>query len=67
MKTIVEKTGVCPLGHHGTFSQSEFYEIYTPAQLVDAQHKGFGFYGGRAVHARGIVLEAYPILQKGRQ
>jgi catalase len=57
MTTTEEKTGVCPLGHHGTFSQSEFHEIYTPEQLVEAQHKGFGFYGGRAVHAKGIVLE----------
>jgi len=57
MNTIEEKTGVCPLGHHGTFSQSEFHEIYTPQQLVEAQHKGFGFHGGRAVHAKGIILE----------
>lgn len=53
METIEEKVGVCPLGH----GQNTFHAIYTPEQLVDAQHKGFGFHGGRAVHAKGIVLE----------
>lgn len=57
MTTIEQKTGVCPLGHQGIFSQTEFHEIYTPEQLVEAQHKGFGFHGGRAIHAKGIILE----------
>jgi catalase len=48
METIRETTGVCPLGHH---------EIYSPQQLIDAQHKAFGFYGGRTVHAKGIIFE----------
>lgn len=57
METIEEKKGVCPLGHHGPDNENKFHEIYTPEELVDAQHKGFGFHGGRAVHAKGIVLE----------
>ena len=57
METIKEKTGVCPLGHHATGIQNEFHPIYSPQQLIDAQHKGFGFYGGRTVHAKGIIFE----------
>jgi catalase len=59
MKTIEEKIAVCPMGmgHDTTDGQNKFHEIYTPEQLVDAQHKAFGFYGGRVVHAKGIILE----------
>jgi catalase len=59
MKTIEDKIDVCPMGmgQHVQNSQNKFHEIYTPGQLVDAQHKGFGYHGGRAVHAKGIILE----------
>ena len=57
MEKIEEKKGVCPLGHRAPESEYKFREIYTPEELVEAQHKGFGFYGGRSIHAKGIVLE----------
>jgi catalase len=59
MKKMEEKMNVCPLGmgHDAPHSENKFHEIYTPEQLVEAQHKGFGFHGGRAVHAKGIILE----------
>lgn len=59
MKTIEEKRDVCPLGmtRDTPYSQNKLHENYTPEQLVDAQHKVFGFHGGRAVHAKGIIFE----------
>src|ERR1700712_5537898 len=57
MKTIEEKSGVCPLGHHLQYVEKDFQEIHTPQELVEAQHLGFGFHGGRAVHAKGIIFE----------
>ena len=55
MEKFDEKKTVCPLGHGA--HENKFHEIYTPAQLVDAQHKGFGFYGGPSIHAKGMILE----------
>jgi catalase len=57
MNTIKEGVCVCPLGHHAPGSENKFHEIYSPQELVDAQHVGFGFCGGRVVHAKGIIFE----------
>src|SRR4051812_29375383 len=57
MPAIKKDIGVCPLGHGTPDNHTEYHEIYSPQDLVDAQHMGFGFHGGRAVHAKGIVLE----------
>lgn len=48
-----QQSRLCPLG----MSAEPFQEKYTPEQLIEAQHLGFGFHGGRAVHAKGIILK----------
>src|ERR1700733_10934660 len=59
MEKMEEKMAVCPMGFDRTTTHDheKFHEIYSPEQLIEAQHIGFGFYGGRTVHAKGIIFE----------